>query len=236
MSPFTPSYVYEAPPFPVSIVVEKIESEIVMPLKKSIPFAQKVAVVCASIGLIFLSVSYGPSLFYALKGSTRISTLLRGTASAQNLSAERRYSYQPVFDNSLPTVNSISIPSVGIKTEIEEAVNENYEDALKNGVWRVNDFGTPYSRETPTILAAHRFGYLNWSLDFRLHHAFYNLPKVKEGEVVDVVWRQRKYTYGIYKVEASKEITDYNADLILYTCEDLTSDMRVIVYAKLLDI
>ncbi len=231
-----PSYIFEAPPFPETFVMEEVTSIAPIAEKKQRTFIQKAALVLAGIGISFLVISYGPSLYYYLRGSTNISTLLRGTISAHDLPAERKYSYQPVFDKDLPTTNSISIPSAHIKTEIEESVNENYEEALKNGVWRVNDFGTPYNREAPTIMAAHRFGYLNWSLDFRLHHSFYNLPKVQKGDIVEVVWRQRKYTYGVYKKEESKEITDYNADLILYTCEDLTSDMRVIVYAKLLDI
>jgi sortase (surface protein transpeptidase) len=233
MTPFIPTYAYDVPPFPVSFVAEEIAE--IAPQKVRTR-TQKIALFLAACGLIFLVVSFGPSLYYSLKGSDRIATLLRGTVSAEELPLERKYSYQPTFDANLPVTNSISIPSVKIKTEIEEAIDQSYEDALRKGVWRVNDFGTPYNRESPTILAAHRFGYLNWSLDFRLHNSFYNLPKVETGDVVEVVWRQRKYVYGVYKKEESKEITDYNADLILYTCEDLTSDMRVIVYAKLLDI
>lgn len=232
MNLLIPAYAYEAPPFPETFVV--FENTPVLPRKRTL--LQKLAIASASIGVLFLAVSYGPSLYYTLRGSERLSAILRGTVSAQNLPTERKYSYQPAFDANLPTTNSISIPSVKINTTIEEALDENYEDALKNGVWRVNNFGTPYNRQAPTILAAHRFGYLKWSLDFRLHNSFYSLPKVETGDVIEVVWRQRKYVYGIYKKETSKEINDYSADLILYTCEDLTSDMRVIVYAKLLDI
>ncbi len=234
MQLYLPASLFEAPPFPEAFVVEYEAKGIAAPKMRSL--TQKISFALAGVGLLFLAISYGPSLYYSLEGSAGISAILRGTVSAKDLPAEKRYSYQPAFDSSLPVTNSISISSVGIKTSIEEALDGNYEDALKQGVWRVNDFGTPYNREAPTILAAHRFGYLAWSLDFRLHQSFYNLPKVKEGDVIEIVWRQRKYVYGIYKKEESKTITDYNADLVLYTCEDLTSDIRVIVYAKLLQV
>jgi sortase (surface protein transpeptidase) len=111
---------------------------------------------------------------------------------------------------------------------------ENYEEALKVGVWRVPDFGTPYERKAPVILAAHRYGYLRWSVPYRLKNSFYNLPKVKVGDTVEIIWRQRKYIYEVYAEGKGEEITDYSADLILYTCEDLTSPVRIFKYARLI--
>ena len=84
-----------------------------------------------------------------------------------------------------------------------------YETALKKGVWRVPNFGDPYNRERPTILAAHRFGYLAWSVKYRLANSFYNLPKLKEGDRVEINWLQRKYVYEVYATGEGEEITDY---------------------------
>lgn len=187
--------------------------------------------------LIFL-ILYAPSFFYKFVGKSNSSYLVfkggKEAFSSSQLSKVRIDDYQPRFDNSLPLENYVSIPSVGIKTKINETSYENYEEALKIGVWRVPDFGTPYERKLPVILAAHRYGYLKWSVPYRLKNSFYNLPKVKVGDTVEIVWRQRKYIYEIYAEGKGKEITDYSADLILYTCEDLTSPVRIFKYGRLL--
>jgi sortase (surface protein transpeptidase) len=86
----------------------------------------------------------------------------------------------------------------------------------------------------PIILAAHRYGYLAWTDLFRRQNSFYNLPKIKVGDTVEIDWGQRKYTYGVYTTEEGTQITDYSADLILYTCESLTGDERFFVYAHLI--
>lgn len=144
--------------------------------------------------------------------------------------------YQPRFNSQLPSENRLIIPSISVDTQIQEATSENYEEALKKGIWRVSDFGTPFSRQRPTILTAHRFGYLKWSNLFRRKNSFYNLPKLKEGEIVEIIWKQRKYVYKIYGTGEDEEITDYSADLILYTCESLNSPVRIVEYARLLKI
>lgn len=144
--------------------------------------------------------------------------------------------YQPLRDDVLPITNHISIPSIGVDSQIHEANIENYEDALKEGVWRVQDYGTPYSRQNPTILIAHRFGYLAWSNQFRRENSFYNLPKLKVGDMVEIVWHQRKYVYEVYAEGEGDKIEDFEADLILYTCKILEGDTRIFKYAKLLEI
>jgi len=146
------------------------------------------------------------------------------------------HKYQPVLDTSLPKQNSLKISSAGIDSPINEASYEDYEEALKKGTWIVPDYGDPYNRKAPVILAAHRFGYLKWSISYRLKNSFYNLPKAKEGDVIEIVWNQRKYKYAIYAESEGPRITDYDADLILYTCLDLSSEVRIFRYAKLLEV
>ena len=138
----------------------------------------------------------------------------------------------PPFDAGLPKVNSLVIPSIGVDTEVQEATLNNYEDALRKGVWRVSDFGAPDTLGEPIILAAHRFGYLAWTNSYRHLNSFYNLPKIKVGDVVEIDWSQRKYLYEVYATSEGSEILDYSADLILYTCETLTGENKVFVYAK----
>lgn len=144
--------------------------------------------------------------------------------------------YVPRFDATLPQESRLKIPSIGVDTKLEEATYGNYEEALKKGVWRVSDFGTPTNSDKPTILAAHRFGYLVWSNSFRRKNSFYNLPKLDVGDTVEIVWRQRKYVYEVYAESKGEAITDYSADLILYTCETLNGPIRIFKYARLLEV
>jgi len=161
--------------------------------------------------------------------STEVQTL-KATANVA------RPAYQPPFDPLLSPVNKLVIPAIGVDGNINEATLDNYESALKNGVWRVSDFGAPNANSMPIILAAHRFGYLAWTDIFRRQNSFYNLPKVKVGDVVEINWQQRHYVYEVYSEAQGTAITDYSADLILYTCESLTGNQRFFVYAKLIKI
>lgn len=140
----------------------------------------------------------------------------------------------PEQDKSLSTEPSVIIKKIGIATEIIEQPFENYEVALEQGVWRVPDFGTPLERQKPIILVAHRFGYTYWTQDYREKNSFYNLPRLVEGDQIEIIWDQRKFTYEVYQKEEGEDISHYGADLILYTCRFWNSDIRIFVYAKLI--
>jgi sortase (surface protein transpeptidase) len=144
--------------------------------------------------------------------------------------------YQPTYDTTLGEENRLIIDEIGVDALLGESGQESVEEALREGVWRVSEFGTPYARKRPTILAAHRFGFLDWTNEFRRTNSFYNLPKLNEGDTVEIVWAHRKYIYEVYGIEEGAEILDYQADLILYTCKFLDAETRVFVYAKLLEI
>lgn len=190
----------------------------------------KVSKILAVSGVLVLGFSFLPSIWHTVtSNSETIEVPAVEIKTAENL-------YQPRFNPQLPSENRLIIPSIGVDTQIQEATLENYEEALKEGVWRVSDFGTPFSRQRPTILTAHKFGYLKWSNLFRRKNSFYSLPKLKEGGIVEIIWKQRKYVYKIYGTGEGEEIADYSADLILYTCESLNSPVRIIKYAKLLEI
>lgn len=199
----------------------------------------KIAAVLGALAAVFFLVSYAPSLwFWVSSGGKTTSKILADTAQhtlGANLQAPvRNLDYQPSQDSTLPNLPTLKIVSLGIDTALQEASYDNYEEALKKGVWRVWDFGTPSERQKPTILAAHRFGYLSWSNQFRRQNSFYNLPKLSIGSVVEIDWQQRKYLYEVYAEDKGEAITDYSADLILYTCENLTGPIRIFKYAKLI--
>lgn len=140
----------------------------------------------------------------------------------------------PEKDLSLPEFSSVTIKKIGVETKIIEQPQEKYEEALKQGVWRVPNFGTPLERTNPIILVAHRFGYVSWSQEFREKNSFYDLPKLEIGDQIEIIWDQRKFVYEVYQKEEGENISHYGADLILYTCRFWNSDIRIFIYAQLI--
>lgn len=136
----------------------------------------------------------------------------------------------PDVDPSLPKENGLLIDKIGVQGLVHEGTD--WEDILRQGVWRAPDFGTPDENELPIILAAHRWGYLNWSAAFRKLNSFYNLPKMAVGDTIKIIWDQRPYEYKVYSVETGTNITEYKANLILYTCQLWNSPERFFVYAN----
>ena len=56
--------------------------------------------------------------------------------------------------------------------------------------------------------------------------------KTDIDSTVSVYWNQREYIYKIYAKEESTYISDYSADLILYTCKYYNSPVRIFRYAN----
>ncbi len=137
----------------------------------------------------------------------------------------------PSIDSTLPTTPYISIEKIGVYSPISTIAN--YKEALKQGAWLVPEYGTPANDKKPIIIAAHRFGYIYWDTATRKEVSFYNLPKTTNGDTIDIIWGQRKYTYTIYAQSEGTTITDYSADLVLYTCKYFDSPVRIFRYAKL---
>lgn len=206
------------------------------PSKMSLIFGS-VALAVGMLAVIAFGVPVVPMVWYTLRPSTVSGLeeiLVEPVATKTHAYGREVDDWQPPFDPSLPEGNWVGTHKIGLKTLVREAHLEDYESALKLGVWRVPDFGTPDDRQLPVILAAHRFGYLKWSNTFRRENSFYNLPKLQVGDRVYIVWAKRKYVYEIYAGGEGTEITDYKADLIMYTCQYLESDRRIFRYARLL--
>ena len=136
----------------------------------------------------------------------------------------------PPFDPNLPEGYFVLIPSIGINSPI--TASKEYKTALRKGTWIVSDFGTPEMDTLPIILAAHRFGYNSWGVEKRNLISFYNLPKTEPGTRVSIYWNQREYVYEIYDGNIGTYVTDYSADLILYTCKYYNSPERIFRYAN----
>jgi LPXTG-site transpeptidase (sortase) family protein len=176
------------------------------------------------------------TLYYSVFPSTSgeisqglVATASEGEPIAQVVASEE---IEPI-DPTLPQGHYLSIPKIGVDTTMWEAGIGDYESALRRGVWRVPDFAAPGETGRPMILAAHRFGYLEWTQQYRQKNSFYNLPSLKVGDRVEVISDQRRYTYEVTRVEEGTAIDDYSGDLILYTCKFLVSPIRYFVYARL---
>ena len=142
----------------------------------------------------------------------------------------------PDKNNNLPTGDWLIIPRIGVRTELKSTADP--AEALKQGVWMAPGYGKPGSEyDLPIILAAHRFGWdWWWQTDYWKYHSFYNLPELEPGDMVEIIVDQRKWTYEIYAGEQGEEVTDYEANLILYTCKFLNSPLRHFRYARLIDL
>jgi hypothetical protein len=196
-----------------------------------------VALVSGVLGAIALGVPVVPVVWYTLRPTTVSGLeeiLSQPVATEAQMFGRTRDNWQPAFDPDLPEENWVGTQKIGLRTLVREASFEDFESVLRSGVWRVPDFGTPDDRTMPMILSAHRYGYLSWSNTFRRENSFYNLPKLEVGDRVYVVWEQRKYIYEVYKADEGREISDYQADLILYTCRFLESPIRIFRYARLI--
>ncbi len=167
--------------------------------------------------------------------SALLSLSLRDTTLRSNELRSGTAEVSPVKDVSLPEGHYMSIPVIGVDSVLWEASLDNYEVALKKGVWRVPDFGIPGSSDKPMILAAHRFGYVAWTQNYRVQNSFFNLPKLVAGDRIEVIWDQRRYEYQVERVVEGTAIDDYSGDLILYTCKFLVSPLRYFVYARLVN-
>jgi sortase (surface protein transpeptidase) len=138
----------------------------------------------------------------------------------------------PEFDPDLPKENIIRIEHVGVNSELHGG--EDWETALEKGPWIVPGFSTPESDEYgPIIIASHRWGILGWDNQDRREKSFIRLPEVLPGDKIEIIWNQRLYEYEVKTAEENTEITNYDADLILYTCQFYwPSPVRIFRYAE----
>lgn len=151
----------------------------------------------------------------------------------------KQLDWQPPYNPDLPAGSWITIDTIGVKTQLRRYSDP--DEALRKGVWWVPDWGEP-GDDRAMIVAAHRYAYqwmsdvlLRNGQDYSQRHIFYRLPDLQPGDIVEVIHDQRRYSYEIYGGEETDQISDYQADLILYTCKSLSSPIRHVRYARLLD-
>lgn len=192
-------------------------------------------IIALAVAIILILIPTAPYVVYKLRPSetkneaTKIAVPL---AQDGTVKVEENIKQWPAQDLSLPTTPFVTMDKIGVFSPI--STESDYIAALKKGAWLVPEYGTPMNEKKPIIIAAHRFGYLYWDDATRKQISFYNLPKMKVGDTIDIIWDQRVFKYQIFKEEEKTYITDYSADLILYTCKYFDSPIRIFRYAKLI--
>lgn len=195
----------------------------------------------AVVSLLVAAVVFVPAAYYLIFPADVLEivpqeqgTPLGGAFDEPILEKPEEKLYAPPKDKTLPEGDWLIIPRIGVRTELRKT--QNPDEALQQGVWHVPDFGVPGDRTQPMILAAHRYGWQWWwKSDYWKYNSFYLLPDTEPGDIIEVISDQRKWIYEIYAGEEGEQITDYNADLILYTCKYLQSPLRHFRYARLID-
>ncbi|MDQ3008453.1 MAG: hypothetical protein M3Q81_02555 [bacterium] len=202
-----------------------------------------ISVGLVAMALVVAGVVLAPEVYYRVAPadtvpliSTQEGTILGGQfEGGTGVTADQpREIPLPPIDETLPEGSWLIIPRIGVRTELQN--DQDPETALATGVWMVPEYGLPGDTTMPLIAAAHRYGWQWWwKSDYWKYHSFYNLPTLETGDMVEVIDGQRKYYYEIYAGGEGEEITDYSADMILYTCKFLNSPLRHFRYARLVD-
>ncbi|WKZ29889.1 MAG: sortase [Candidatus Dojkabacteria bacterium] len=202
-----------------------------------------IGAVFVALGLIFVLIPAFPYIYYSINPDAtedEIATLTISTVAAatptptpSNIPVTPTPTpaepILPPVDPNLPKTNTLLIPSIGVNGPIHEG--QDSKRALYRGMWRTPDWGNPEDFTKPTVLAAHRFGYIEWTNEFRKTNSFFNLPKLKPGDTFTVIWNQRKFEYVVRRVEEVTLINPANTDMILYTCKYLKSPIRIVIFA-----
>jgi LPXTG-site transpeptidase (sortase) family protein len=178
------------------------------------------------LDLYVILAPFTPSLVFTLEshGHTkqRLETLLtKPSRPQQNASA------------SIPSTNTLVIPSILINQPIlEGSVGDQYK-VLNQGIWRYPLGSTP-DKGGNTILIGHRFTYTIPK------GVFYFLNKLQLGDEIGIFWSKHEYLYKVSNIatvspnDTAIENQTKKPELTLFTCTPLLLPKdRLVVVANL---
>jgi LPXTG-site transpeptidase (sortase) family protein len=131
--------------------------------------------------------------------------------------------------------NRLVIPGIGVDAQIFESTDLKILDT-HDGVWHDKSERNPTTRGN-MVIAGHRFRYLH-----HISNHFYNLPKLRPGAKLYVVWDKKVYEYSVSKtktvtpdhIEIRNDHPAVPYELTLYTCTLFNSNLdRFVVSAAL---
>ncbi len=131
--------------------------------------------------------------------------------------------------------NRVIIKKIGVNSPIVEAPEDKWQSALNKGAWRLPQTSTP-DRGGNTVISAHRYKYLPPN-----NLTFYLLDKLAAGDIVNIVWENKEYSYRVTgsKIVPPTEISILDPTerptLTLFTCDPIwTEKNRLVVVAELI--
>jgi len=127
---------------------------------------------------------------------------------------------QQVEKQEVYTENKLVIPAIGV-----DMVIGSDKGSLDNGGWvqRTN------FDNLPNLIAIHRFGWSNLSTEQKIKQTLYHVYKLKEGDIVFLIWNGNKYEYKVKEIVEGTDNPSNNGDLVLYTCKFFNSSSRLFV-------
>lgn len=158
----------------------------------------------------------------------RIVPIKKAATSVVKISAPKT---APKPSKKQPAKNTITIPRMGVDTELLEGSSES---TLHRGLWHLPGTSDP-KKGGNMVIAGHRYKWLPPS-----KKTFWNMDKLKNGDEITVVWEGTKYTYRVSKistvtpdkVEILKNTSTHK--LTLFTCTPkFSSKYRLVVEATL---
>ena len=157
---------------------------------------------------------------------------------SDGVSERQVYRVEPEYDLNLPEGRWVISEAVGLKAEIfgnddlgdKKVVNE----ILDKGVYIYPQDNQIGWRGKRVILAGHHY---NMAVtEEKAAESFQNLKKLQVGDKVKIVDDYKVWTYEIYKVEESTQITESEPDLMMYTCVYWwDSKLRLFVYGRIVE-
>ena len=143
--------------------------------------------------------------------------------------------YNKALPLDMPKDNRLVISKIEMNMKILEA---NDVHKISHGAWRVPDGSTP-DKGGNTVIIGHR---VSLAGGIKKPWDFFYLPEVKKGDMLDVYWKGKRYTYKVFNasVEDPEDSDMHNSSkesiLTVYTCYPLwTTDYRYAVQAKLIE-
>lgn len=122
--------------------------------------------------------------------------------------------------------NQINIPSVGISVQV---FSGKFDEVLSRGAWRIDGVNPPDSSEN-VVVVGHRL-----RAGAPLSQSFFNLPNIKIGDEIELVWHGVHYHYIVDTVTIVKptekiELQTKEQIITLITCTPFPSSRyRLIV-------
>jgi LPXTG-site transpeptidase (sortase) family protein len=157
----------------------------------------------------------------------------RSHHSSQRAELTKQLQRPAAIANPIQRPNSLIIPAMLLQQPTLEGPESNWFNLLKAGIWRWPGSSTP-DKGGNTVFLAHRFSYTG------PHGAFYYLNKLRPGDAIGVIWKNKTYTYTVISshevAPTDTAIEDNTADsrITLFTCTPLWHPVnRLVVVAKL---